>query len=452
MTPGVSQAPDSERLTGLVDRFHEIFGRPASCLVRAPGRVNLLGEHTDYNGLPVLPMAIDHSVMIAAAPDEQGRVRLHNLDGTFAPRRYELEASIPPFEPGDWGNYHKAAAQGLLRTRHGALRRGGDFLVAGNIAPGAGLSSSSALVVASALALLCVNDIDVPPLELAELLPQAERYVGTMSGGMDQAISLLAVPGSALRIDFFPLRVRPVPLPPEYRIVVCHSLVRAEKSGRARQAYNLRVVECRLAARACEVALAPALPRALTTLGDLARLFPGRSLLEFLPAVEAHLPPRPLSLAEIARIVGSSPEQLREDCGISSDLGDRFAVLSRLRHVLTEAERVNRAEHLLAAGDGGGFGALMDASHASCRDDYDISCSEIESLVAAAKESGAAGARVTGAGFGGCIVALVEAGRVASFLDLVDRRFYRARLEDRRSPATCRFVFEPCAGAALQRL
>ncbi|MBI1816059.1 MAG: galactokinase [Deltaproteobacteria bacterium] len=444
--------PDDGRIARLLTSFRNHFGRPPTHLVRAPGRVNLLGEHTDYNGLPVLPMAIDHAVMIAAAANADTAVRLRNLDETYPARNYHLASTIAPFAGGDWGNYHKAATQGLYATRHGTLRQGGDFLVDGNIPAGAGLSSSSALVVASALAVLALNDIEIPFAELAELLPHAERYVGTLSGGMDQCISLLAVADHALRIDFFPLRVRPVPLPSGYRVVVCHSLVTAEKSGAARLAYNLRVVECRLAVRACEVALAPALPRALRTLGDLANLFPGRSLPELLPAVDARLPPRPLTLAEIARVVGASPMQLRDECHIPGEIGDRFTVLPRLRHVLTEAERVNRAERILASGDAPAFGALMDASHASCRDDYEISCPEIEELVATAKESGAVGARVTGAGFGGCIVALVNASAVNSFLELIDRRFYRPRLGNGARTVGHRFVFQPCAGATVRRL
>src|SRR5206468_7239871 len=116
----------------------------------------------------------------------------------------------------------KAAAQGLLRHYGGALHHGADLMIDGNIPSGAGLSSSSALVVANALAVLAANDVDVPYETLAELLPEAERYVGTLSGGMDQATSLLARAGQALRIDFFPLRARPVPLPAGYSIVVCH--------------------------------------------------------------------------------------------------------------------------------------------------------------------------------------------------------------------------------------
>jgi N-acetylgalactosamine kinase len=453
MTGSDSAAEIDARASALIARFREVFSHAPSYLIQAPGRVNLLGEHTDYNGLPVLPMAIDRRVLIAAAPARGSQIRLHNLDATtYAARTYDLSDDIEPFEAGDWGNYHKAAVQGLRQRLRGRLSGGGDFLVHGDIPAGAGLSSSSALVVASALACLAVNHLKLPAIELAELLPIAERYVGTLSGGMDQAVSLLAVAGEALRIDFFPLQVRPVPLPPGCGIVVCHSLVSAEKSGRARQAYNLRVVECRLAARVCEVVLAPALPRPLKTLGDLVRLFPGRPLSTFLQGLEAHLPPRPLSLWEIARIVGTSPRQLREDCAMSSDLGDEFALLRRVRHVLTEADRVDRAERLLAANDAAGFGTLMDASHASCRDDYGISCPEIEELVMIAKEAGALGARVTGAGFGGCIVALVPSTEVAAFLERVDRRFYRVRLDRADRVAAHRFVFRPCAGATTIRL
>src|SRR5262249_43168896 len=155
-------------------------------------------------------------------------------------------------------------------------------LVDGNIPSGAGLSSSSALVVANALSLLAANEVEVPYETLAKLLPAAERYVGTLSGGMDQATSLLAQAGHALRIHLLPLRVRSVPPRAGHSIVVCHSLVRAEKSGDARHAYNLRVIECRLACRVLERALGATLPRGLQALGDVVAFFPHRAPLDFL--------------------------------------------------------------------------------------------------------------------------------------------------------------------------
>jgi N-acetylgalactosamine kinase len=437
---------EEDRSSRLIDAFRATVGRPAHCLVRAPGRVNLLGEHTDYNGLPVLPLAIDRSVMMAVAPREDRTIRLFNASAQFTPRTYELSETIPPYADGDWGNYSKAAAQGLAPHCGTQLQRGADLLVDGNIPSGAGLSSSSALVVANALALLAANEIDIPYETLAELLPLAERYVGTLSGGMDQATSLLAQAGHALRIDFFPLRVRTVPLPAGYSIIVCHSLVQAEKSGAAKHAYNLRVIECRLACQVLERLLGTGVPRRLNTLGDLAVLFPHRPLLDFLPYLTAQLPQ---SLSEIAALIGTNPERLREECGA---VGDRFALLRRTRHVLSEAQRVEQGELALRDGDGLAFGQLMDASHRSCRDDYEISCPELEELVRIAKEAGAVGARLTGAGFGGCTVNLVAETEVPGFLTRIDRAFYRSRLAHSERVGHYRFIFKPQAGAGVYRL
>jgi len=447
-TAGLTSA-EEERASRLIDGFRTTTGRAAHSVVRAPGRVNLLGEHTDYNGLPVLPMAIDRSVLIAVAPRADRLVRLLNTDARYKPRQYALADSIPPSPSGDWSNYAKAAAQGLRRAYPMQIQHGADLVVDGNIPAGAGLSSSSALVVASALALLGVNDVDVPYDVLAELLPKAERYVGTLSGGMDQAASLLARAGNALRIDFFPLRVRTVPLPAGYRVVVCHSLVHAEKSGAARHAYNQRVIECRLVTRVLERLLGTSLPRGLSTLGDLVALFPNRSLLDFLPCLTAQVPDRPLDIREIAALIGTCPDRLRDACG---GVAEEFVLLRRARHVFSEAERVNAAEEALRAGDTAAFGRLMDASHTSCRNDYDVSCPELEELIRIAKEAGAVGARLTGAGFGGCTVNLVAHADVPAFLTRVDRYFYRARLGGAGRVGEHRFLFTPHDGATVFRL
>lgn len=440
---------EEQRISQLIDRFHARVGRAPAFVVGAPGRVNLLGEHTDYNGLPVLPMAIDRSILIAGRARDDRVLHLFNTNDRFPARDYVLAESIPPYANGDWGNYSKAAAQGLLRYCGERLPCGADCVVDGDIPAGAGLSSSSALVVANALALLAANDMEVPYLTLAELLPAAERYVGTLSGGMDQATSLLAHAGHALRIDFFPLRVCTVPLPAGFAFVVCHSLVHAEKSGAAKHAYNLRVIECRLACQVLERTLVGTLPRGLQTLGDLRTLFPHRSLVEFLPGLAAQLPDRPLGLNEIAALIGTSPERLRDECG---DVGDRFALLRRARHVLSEAERVEAGERALRSGDAAAFGQLMDASHASCREDYEISCAELETLVQNAKEAGALGARLTGAGFGGCTVNLVAESHVPAFLERLDRYFYRPRLDSTKRVGEYRLPVKPHAGAAVWRL
>jgi galactokinase len=384
---------------------------------------------------------------MAAAPRDDPTVRLANLAARFPARSYALSATPAPFGAGDWGNYHQAAVVGLAGALGVGALRGGDFLVDGDVPPGAGLSSSSALVVASTLALLALSQRSIEPLALAELAAAAERYVGTQSGGMDQAVCLLARAGHALRIDFDPLRARPVPVPAGAALVVCHSLVEAEKSGAARDAYNQRVAECRLACRVLERLLGASLPRRLANLGDLARLYPDRAPADFAALLENVLPPRPVTIDEIASRVGISHFQLA--ASNSPAVADATYVLApRVRHVLSEAERVVQAEAALAAGAWPALGALMDASHASCRDDYAVSSEALEELVAAARESGALAARLTGAGFGGCTINLVPASDVALFLTRIHRAFYQQRPAARAREHV--FVVTPSAGAGVE--
>ena len=434
----------SPRGAALLARFAAIYGRPAMLLACAPGRVNLIGEHTDYNGLPVLPLAIDRSVLVAGAPRDDRVVRVASIAARFAPRQYEIAPRIAPGPAGDWGNYHRAAAQGLVDWLGAEALCGGDFLVDGDVPPGAGLSSSSALVVGSLLALLAAANRGIAPECLAELAADAERYVGTQSGGMDQAVCLLARAGHALRIDFDPLRIRPVPMPAGAALVVCHSLVDAEKSGAARAAYNRRVAECRLACRVLAHRVGVELP----TIGAWPAAT-GRPLADAAAELAALLPDQPLSIASIGARTGLGAEALRAAIG-SDDPAAGFAVVRRARHVCDEAARVDAAEAALAAGDLARLGALMAASHASCRDDYEISAPALEELVVAATAAGAIGARLTGAGFGGCTINLVAADRADGFIAEMGRRFYASR------PAAAErehcFAVVPSAGASIEQL
>ncbi|MBL8861932.1 MAG: galactokinase [Planctomycetes bacterium] len=362
------------------DAFERAFGRPPVRAARAPGRVNLIGEHIDYCGLAVLPMAIERAVRIAFVARPDARVRLVNADGArFGPREFDLSTAIDPAPRGDWSNYARAAAQALARE-HGA-RCGIDALVAGDVPPAAGLSSSSALVVACTLALSEANGIDARREMLMDLCARAEHYVGVESGGMDQAASLGGQAGCAVLVEFDPVRATPVPIPAEWQFVVARSAVGVEKSGRAREAYNARVAECRAALAG--VRAAPA-----------ARGWPStwRALVADI---------------EEQRLLALSSTTLD---GLLS---------RRFRHVVTEGFRVQRAVRALERADAAEFGRLMDLSHASLRDDFEVSCPELEALTAAARAAGALGARLTGAGFGGAIVALTradEAGRIESAL------------------------------------
>jgi galactokinase len=378
-------SPDTPEL---VSPFHRAFLGPPAGLARAPGRVNLIGEHTDYNGLPVLPMALEHGITIAFRPRRDRLVVLHNTDSRFPLIEFELGESIPPDPPGSWGNYPRAAAQGLWRERR--LPRGLDGLVSSTLPIAAGLSSSSALVVATALALLEVNEAAMDPLALADLLARGERYVGLQGGGMDQAVSLGAREGHAVRIAFRPkLTLTPVPVPADWRIIVASSLVEAAKSGGARDAYNTRVRECR---------------EALRQFAD--RYLPGPAPADYAELLERMLADEALRLGSVS---------------LAGTLRHRFA------HVVSEAVRVEQAADALEAGDLPRFGRLLHASHASLRDDYEVSCAELDELVALAQEGGAEGARLTGAGFGGCVIAVTDEAGCAPVMEALWRAFFAPR-------------------------
>jgi galactokinase len=375
-------------------------------LVEAPGRVNLIGEHIDYLGLSVLPMAIPRRIRLRVRPRADAVVRIEPADATWSPREFTLTFPIAPFPPGDWGNYAKAAANELVSDM--ALARGFDATLESDLPVAAGLSSSSALVVAVGLALLQANDRSLPALELAERMARAEQYVGTHGGGMDQAICLLAREGHAARIDFQPLRAEPIAIPADWHFVVASSAVLAEKSGAARDAYNERTRQC-----------GEALDRLTAALGSSAATY--RELLASHPLD---------TLLEQAR--------------------DRLPVLlyARFRHVVTEAYRVFAAENALRAGDAAAFGALMCASHDSLRDDYQVSTPELDAMVEIACRAGAAGARLTGAGFGGCILALAVPENSGAICRALERDYFTARPADRMADAL--FVVRPAAGAAIR--
>lgn len=389
--------------------------------VHAPGRVNLIGEHTDYNGLPVLPMAIDREIIISYSPYSKSFIELINT-AEYPPCNFPLSGDIPHYEMGEWGNYVKAGAQALWNwtARHHPEKlplNGFRGCVGGTIPPGVGLSSSSALVVAIATALVAVNGLNISKPELADLLARGERYVGTEGGGMDQTISIMSEKGKALKIDFFPLRTRPVPLPEGYEIVVANSLVSAKKTGNARLAYNMRVAECKLS---LEMFMHDLQIQKAELLRDI-------YVLKDWPEILAGFPDGPLSLTDIAEYTGKAADDLRQKClrSFEDDIPDSFYPKERCRHVLTECERVERTVDAMELGDVAVMGALMNESHASCALDYEISCPELDCLVSALRLHGAIGARLTGAGFGGCAVALVKLNDVGKLIDGVWETYYK---------------------------
>ena len=333
----------------------ETFGPGGEAgLVSAPGRVNLIGEHIDYHGLPVLPMALRRSIRIAFRLRAGHKVRA--VSAGYGVREFTWTPALAPTTAGDWENYLRAAARAAGQkwgTGHGM-----DAAIVSDLPPAAGLSSSSALMVAFTLSLLRANGRRPGFEDLMEVLPEGEQFVGTRGGGMDHAASLASREGCASLIEFDPVSVRPVPVPDDWGFLVAHSLTAAEKSGAVRQQYNAR----RVAGSAALARLGFATYRAALA---------GRAVAE---------------LEALANKLDSPDER------------DSFL------HVTSEALRVRSAVAAMERRDQAAFGTLLVESHASLRDRLRVSCAALDHLVEAALASGALGARLTGAGFGGCAV------------------------------------------------
>lgn len=447
----------------VIKKFSELFKSSPTVLVKAPGRVNLIGEHTDYNGLPVLPVSIPFTITVAVSSRQDKTIHIKNTSIKYKDNIFELSGDIPHSETGDWSNYVKAAVNELV-SRPDMDFCGMNALFHGDIPNSAGLSSSSALVIASALSFLAANNVEMDLHEIGEAMAYGEHYVGTQGGGMDQAICLFGKKGRAVKIDFFPLKYSYVPFPENHSIIVANSLVRAAKTESAMMLYNRRPAECRLATAIVNALYKPDPP--LKRLGDMkeSRFFTDFSEPE--EFVKNTFTGQSYSLPDIAGITEETPESLTKKYLLTRSgapmpiPAEGFLLRQRAKHVLTEAERVEKSCAALEQNDASGFGELMNASHESCDKDYGISTPELNELVSIMRESGALGARLTGAGFGGCAVGLVRDENVDEVLGSVEKLYYNTYikenrpelLEDKGADDTTLFTVKPADGAVVKQL
>jgi len=347
----------------LLEAFQARFGTAAN-IYRAPGRVNLIGEHTDYNDGFVLPAAIEFYCWVAAAARKDGKVAIYseNFNET-------VEASLNSLTPlgkKHWSNYPLAVA--WVMPQAGKPLTGANLYIAGEVPLGAGLSSSAAIEVAVGLALVSVSGLAVDRAELAQLCQKAENeFVGARVGIMDQFVSCHGRASHALMLDCRSLEYALVKLPANVQLVMCNTMVKHELASGE---YNARRAECEEGVRNLRTAF---------------------------PEVRAL---RDVTLAQLeAHRQKLTPK-----------------VFARCRHVITENERVKSAVKTLHRGDSKALGALLQDSHRSLRDDYEVSCKELDLMVEIAMaQPGLIGARMTGGGFGGCTVNLVESAAVSNF-------------------------------------
>ena len=345
---------------------------------RAPGRVNLIGDHTDYNEGFVLPVAIDLSCIVRATPNEEGVVRVTSQEVEGAVELAADGSTAPTAVDEAWGRY-AAGVVGMLAER-GRPAVGIDAVVSSTIPLGAGLSSSAALEVALGLALCDAADFELSQIELALACQEAEQVAtGVPCGIMDQLTSLAGQHNHALLIDCRSLEVQPIPLPPRLAVLILHS-------GMSRALVDSEYGERR---EGCEAMAA---------------------------------------LLGLDALRDATPEQVADE--------------PRARHVVSENARVLQAADALAAGDVAALGPLLNASHQSLRDDFEVSTPELDALVDALRDAGAIGARLTGAGFGGCVVGLASRDEADRIVETAAGRYWSQSGHQPRA-----FVFRAVDGA-----
>ena len=335
--------------------FTQHFGHAPTLHVRAPGRVNLIGEHTDYNDGFVLPCAIDFETRIAIGPRSDRQVRICACDYGDAIDQFDLDAPITPRPDAQWANYVRGVVQVLLAK--GLALGGMDMAIAGDVPQGAGLSSSASLEVAVGQAFNALYNSELlTPTDIALAAQKAENsFVGVNCGIMDQLISACGEADHALLIDCRSLTTQAVPVPAGLAVMIVHSHV---QRGLVGSEYNTRRQQCEAAA--------------------------------------AHYGVKALRDIDVARLE-------RDAAGLDA------VVLRRARHIVTENQRTLDAAQALSTGDLQRLGQLMAASHDSMRDDFEITVPPIDHLVAILQAAigPQGGARMTGGGFGGCVVALL---------------------------------------------
>lgn len=447
-----SLSAQTERYKNLAAKFEAEYNCKPDFFARAPGRVNLIGEHIDYSGYGVLPMAISQDIVIAAAVVKDSFVskcRVANVKSSHASFEFDPNNIVIDTAKHHWGNYvlagFKGAADAISGT-HAPLY----LMVDGIIPSGAGLSSSSALVCCVALAVANAYSHLFTKVQFADLCAKCERLIGTEGGGMDQSISFMAEKGTAKNIMFHPLRATQVNLPEGAAFVVADSSVVSEKQVTAATHFNLRVVECRMSA------LLLAKKEGAKNWKECRTMSKAQTALELSveqlkEKVEKHLHPGSYSLDELSTEFGMTETEIIEELMSPSTAGQKsFKLHDRARHVLTETLRVDAFRSTCESATSSEaalteLGKLMNESHASCKDDYECSCEELDELTSICRSLGAFGSRLTGAGWGGCCVSLVKAVDVDKFLEQLKVKYF----ERRNISNGIVFASSPGGGAAI---
>lgn len=470
---------ESHELETLKHKFHDAFQTFPDAIIQVPGRVNIIGEHIDYEGFGVLPMAISQHINFAVKVHHEHevskKIRMVNGKGDKYPN-IEIDLKEDPYqlkninlEQLKWTDYFLCGYKGYFDyLGNTGTTKSMDILVTSNLPPSSGLSSSSAFVVGSFLTTAYANQSETNPVptrqQIAQLTTKAEHYIGTIGGGMDQTIACLGEQGVARYITFEPIATIPVAIPDNCVLVVANTLREAEKAQEGKYHFNKRVVECTLASMYISKSLG---------YNDWAKV---RTLSEA-KQVASEVLDRDMDLVGMESLV---EEKCKEDIytkrGLEKFFGlnlestfrssneaiydilqrsDSFKLKQRALHVYSEAARVIKFRDLCNDNQRTRvrtttelvrtLGQLMNESHDSCNELYECSCDELNDLVSFNREAGALGCRLTGAGWGGCTISLIVKGNEDAFLEKLED-YYKAK---HLSFDEAVFVSEPSTGARI---
>ncbi|PLB33690.1 galactokinase galE [Aspergillus candidus] len=466
-----SAAPEHvARFNGLVSQFTKEYSHRPDFVARSPGRVNIIGEHIDYNLYDVLPTAVSVDVIMAVkvvpSVGSETVVKIANVNPDKFPTREftvprDTDIVIDP-KKHEWVNYFRAGLLGALKFLRKQNSDGSfvpasmEVLVDGNVPPGGGISSSAAFVCSSALAVMKANNHNVSKQDLLDLAVVSERAVGVYSGGMDQAASIFSRRGYLLYTQFFPtFAVQHVSIPKaseEITFLMAQSFVASDKAVTAPRHYNLRVAECTLAAVVLAAHFGLTLPKDNSSLGYSLRNFheelmrkEGRlqdpleyqidsviqATMELLPQEQGY------TREEIAQKLNITVADLEAKYLSSFPVqADRFLLRQRALHCFKEARRVLDFKACLANASTLDekrihyLGQLLNESQQSCSDAYDCSAPEIEDICSIARRAGTLGSRLTGAGWGGCTVHMLPQSKVEAVTKALKEEYYLKKFPD----------------------
>ncbi|CAG8438315.1 4783_t:CDS:2 [Ambispora gerdemannii] len=487
--PAHVQSNQTARYNQLVETFKKRYdGCSPSFIARSPGRVNLIGEHIDYTGFGVLPMAISRDVLIAVSyndDDDNGEivVEVSNMQNTRYPDRkfvYLGKERVVDIENEEgvveWSNYFKCGYKGVLQHLKLDHPKGMRCLIDGNVPEGSGLSSSAAFTCCAVLATCFANNAQLNKIQLTEIAASCERFIGLGTGNMDQTASICSLLDHALYVEFLPtLTATPIKLPftnPPLAFVIANTLVKADKVTTAPTNYNLRVVEAKIAAYYLGRQLFNTDCEILRNVVDLydsdnhEKVVTVEKLNALLREIDRLFEKKHegYRLSELSILLGLDISEIKcRFIGQYIIRAETFHLYKRAKHVIEESLRVlkfyeacvrgcdaddedSKSEELFDT-----LGKLMNQSHISCRDLYDCSCKELDDLVEICLENGAKGSRLTGAGWGGCTVSLVPLNIVNSFIRNVREKYYQPRFPNLSEAELDDVIFAatPGSGAAV---